>query len=383
MAEQGRSIALVSPRFAPYIGGVERHVEKIACGLLGRGYVVEVVTTDPSHELPPVERRDGLTVRRFPTAGRGQGLLFAPSLGSWLTANASRYQILHAHSYHAPPAMQSAIVSRLTGVPLVITTHFHGTSHYPSHRWIHDIYRPMARMAFNQARALICVTESERRLVDSLLRGRTPIFVIPSGADLDEADSVIPWPKRPGTRLVIVVARLEKYKQVDHVVESLIYLPSNYNLVVVGQGPAREGLESLAASLGVSDRLQILQDLSRPALISWYLAADVAVSISLMEAQGLTIMEAVGAGCPMVLSDIPAHREAEAWVPPGCLSFVAADAHATDIASSIQAAAGGNRCEASKVRTWDRTLDDLIACYDYVLERSSATEPTANPAGKL
>ena len=50
-----RPIALVTHRYAPAIGGVERVVEQLARGLARRGIAVEVLTTDPTGELPAVE----------------------------------------------------------------------------------------------------------------------------------------------------------------------------------------------------------------------------------------------------------------------------------------------------------------------------------------
>ena len=48
-------IAQVCPRYSPYIGGVETHVEEISKRLVARGHEVTVITTDPSGKLPQSE----------------------------------------------------------------------------------------------------------------------------------------------------------------------------------------------------------------------------------------------------------------------------------------------------------------------------------------
>ena len=61
------SVGIVTPRYAPAIGGVERHVEAIALSLAAQDVMVEVITTDPTGLLPAEERRDKVLIRRFRT----------------------------------------------------------------------------------------------------------------------------------------------------------------------------------------------------------------------------------------------------------------------------------------------------------------------------
>src|SRR5690348_12603213 len=106
----GRDIVgLVSPRYAPAVGGVERCVEMLARGLVDQGVPVEVITTDPGGTLPPVEEVDGVLVRRFPTIAHDSVYCVSPQVSGWLRRHAQRYALLHAHSYHAPLALQAAL----------------------------------------------------------------------------------------------------------------------------------------------------------------------------------------------------------------------------------------------------------------------------------
>ena len=124
-----RTVALVAHRYAPAIGGVERVVEALACGLTRRGLDVEVITTDPTGQLAPVEERDGVLVRRFPTVAGDSVFYVAPQLGAWLGRNASRFALIHAHSYHTPLALQAALAAKWAGRPFVFSPYFHGSGH--------------------------------------------------------------------------------------------------------------------------------------------------------------------------------------------------------------------------------------------------------------
>src|SRR5262249_27802038 len=88
-----------------------------------------------------------------------------------------------------------------------------------------------------------------------------------------------------------------------------------------GEGEMREPLEKLAAKLGVSGRVLFLgfrSDVSR--LLA---AADVVVVPSLREGLSITLLEAMGAGKPVIASSIGSQREVAAQgdvvrlVPPG------------------------------------------------------------------
>jgi glycosyltransferase involved in cell wall biosynthesis len=368
--KEGARVALITPRYAPFVGGVERHVEKLALGLVERGVEIEVITTDPTGRLAPFEVRDGVVIRRFHTVARGTTYLLSPALGNWLARHASRFTLLHAHSYHAPLVPQASLVSRLTGVPLVVTTHFHGTSHLPLRRGLHLLYRPVARLVLRQARAIICVTQAEHELLDSRLHLGVPTFVVPSGLDLAEVRETVPHATPPKTKIVIVVARLELYKQVQRVAAALEYLPRDYRLVVVGDGPARREIYRTARDIGHLEQLLVFPELPRQELLSWYLAADAAVSLSLMEAQGLTVMEAMASGCPVVVSDIPAHREAATLVPEGRLTFVPPRAPAAEIARAISAVIehpNGHTTDFDHARSWVTTTQGTLDCYAYAL----------------
>ena len=134
-------VAIVTPRYAPDIGGVERHVEKLARGLVDEGVEVEVLTTDPTGTLPRVERLDDVLVRRFPTLRGDATYYVSPRLALWLLANARRFAVLHAHSYHTPVALSAAIAGLVRRVPLVLTPHYHGTGHSWFRSALHRPYR--------------------------------------------------------------------------------------------------------------------------------------------------------------------------------------------------------------------------------------------------
>lgn len=80
-------------------------------------------------------------------------------------------------------------------------------------------------------------------------------------------------------------------------------------LVVVGDYPADWRRNVLRFAGSTAERISFLDRISDEELAAWYQRATVAVSASLAEGFSLPVIEAIACGCPMVVSDIPAHRE--------------------------------------------------------------------------
>lgn len=113
-----------------------------------------------------------------------------------------------------------------------------------------------------------------------------------------------------GKKLLVAAGRLSHEKNVPVLVQAmagaLAKLPDHHG-VIFGEGPEREATLALIEATGLSGRLHLGGYASN--LSGWFRAAEVFISASLMEGHPNVVIEAAAAGCPLVLSDIPAHRE--------------------------------------------------------------------------
>jgi glycosyltransferase involved in cell wall biosynthesis len=106
---------------------------------------------------------------------------------------------------------------------------------------------------------------------------------------------------------LLTVSRLRRHKNQAAVLRSAALLDRDVRVRLIGRGPQQQTLESLAARLGVPCSVETTAD-------DWTVArayheAAVAVCPSRFEGFGLTPIEAVASGVPVVASDIPPHRE--------------------------------------------------------------------------
>jgi glycosyltransferase involved in cell wall biosynthesis len=137
--------------------------------------------------------------------------------------------------------------------------------------------------------------------------------VIPNGlplADIAGAPMLPSDPvERPASGFVMAAGRLEPEKNFETLIRAIQLVPETRQVLAIlcGDGSRRMAMEEIVARDGTSHRIRIApyaRDL-------WGLMkrADVLVAPSLFEGSPNVVLEAMACGCPLIVSDIPAHRE--------------------------------------------------------------------------
>jgi glycosyltransferase involved in cell wall biosynthesis len=326
-------VALVSPSYLPQLGGVEMHVSRLARELSRLGCEVHVLAQvrHENRNLAPFETDGEIFVHRFPDQTRSDHFLVAPSLWQYLRASGKSFDLIHAHSFHAAPALMAAVATRQ---PYVLSPHYHGVGHTRMARLTHRIYDPLAKYAFHRASAVVCVSSAEADLIRRAYPSCSPrIHIVPNVVESGDLQNAIPYDT--DRAVVLFVGRIEKYKQVDHLIDAVELLSDDIELVIVGDGPERPEIARRASRSGA--RVRVLGRVEDHVLHRWQRTATVAVSLSLNEAFGIVIAEGLAAGASVVASDIAAHREIVVDHSERT-ELVAPNASAHEIASAISRA---------------------------------------------
>jgi glycosyltransferase involved in cell wall biosynthesis len=112
-----------------------------------------------------------------------------------------------------------------------------------------------------------------------------------------------------GVTLIGSTGRLTNQKNYDLLIRALPELPGAH-LAIAGEGPLREDLAGLASELAVRERVIFLGAIPRGDIPAFLCALDIFALPSRFEGLSNSLLEALGAGLPVVVSDIPEQLEA-------------------------------------------------------------------------
>ncbi len=137
--------------------------------------------------------------------------------------------------------------------------------------------------------------------------------LVQNGADFGRVDRVLasrPPMRDPGRFTVLSVGRLDPVKDPVTLVHAFARAPDRGDrLVFIGTGTLDGALADEVNALGLQDRVSFSGLIPRDEVFARCAAADVLVSTSHGEGLPVAVMEAMACGCPVILSDIPQHRE--------------------------------------------------------------------------
>jgi glycosyltransferase involved in cell wall biosynthesis len=383
-------VLLVTPRYFPFMGGIETHVHEVAQRMAATGVDVTVLTTDPSGKLPAREEVGQVTVRRARAWPANKDYYFAPDIARVIAREP--WDLIHCQGIHTlvpPLAMRAAVRAR---VPFVLTFHTGGHSSR-----LRNAVRSLQWMALRpllaRARVLIGVSTFEADFFRRTLRLPADRFVVirnggqlPSldetydvhGAhdahdDAPTASAVTASQERPYP-LIISIGRLERYKGHHRVLAALPYVRREYpeaRLLILGTGPYEPELRRMAARLGMQDATEIrmIHPTDRAGMASTLANADVVTLLSEYEAHPVAVMEALTAHRPVLVAYTSGLQElADAGL-----------ARAIPLHSSPAKAA---RAIIAQLRdplipsdvafpTWQECADKLLAVYEHVVGGSA------------
>jgi len=176
-------------------------------------------------------------------------------------------------------------------------------------------------------------------VTSAMLRGRD-LTVIPSAVDLErfrpglDASQLRGDLRLEGKRVLAFTGRLVPHKGVDVILQALTLLPADVVLVVIGAGPRLPSLIGQAWRLGLEGRVRFCPSVSDEDLPRYLALAEMFVfpSQNRLEGFGLVVAEAMAAGLPVVIADMPGVREV---IEPGKEGLLAEPLIAADLAAKV------------------------------------------------
>lgn len=399
-------IAVVSDHASPLatVGGVDSggqniYVAAIARHLAALGHRVDVFTRREQPDVPEiVEWLPGVRVINVPAGPpvfvRKEDLLpLMPEFGAFVQRFAAeeRYDVVHANFFMS--GLVAAQLKRALGVPFVVTFHALGLVRR-LHQGAADEFPPrriaIEREVMRDADAIVAESPEDREHLVSLYDADPrKVVVVPCGFATDEF-----WPIAPGfarralglpsdVPLLLTVGRLVPRKGVDNVIRGLAVLVRRLGvparLLVVGGNsdvadtvatPEIGRLRAVAKEEGVADRVIFTGRRPREILKLYYSAADAFITTPWYESFGMTAVEAMACGTPVVGSNVGGIKSS---VLDGRTGFLVPPNDSTALASRVQELCCSPRLaermavasvsRAYELFPWERVTKQLAAIF--------------------
>ncbi|HED01024.1 MAG TPA: glycosyltransferase [Proteobacteria bacterium] len=353
----------------PYLsgGGAERQIGYLAPELVRMGHDVHVAYSKEGHlkpELPSVVLHQLKSRSNYDPYLLWQLLRLIRGI---------KPDIIH--TWILQMDILGGIAARLSGVPWIFREPSSAMAYLPT--WKH--------------RLRVWVGSGASAIVSNSLGGdeywKTKLpysrrYVVPNGLPVHEIDRTVaalpPGLAKLEAPIVLYVGRLTSdvsaTKNPQAFLEALACVRQQQNVlgILCGEGSQRSELKVLTHKLGLDADVHFTGHL--PAALVWALMKKASVFVSLSAYEGCpnTVMEAMACGCPLVLSDIPAHSEI---VDENCALFVDSSNIQQTADTIVQALRNADASKARALiakqktqewsiaemaRNWERVYKELI-----------------------
>lgn len=346
-------------------GGAERNLALLCSGLAQRGHEIHVAyfydgahrrTLEEGgallHSLQPFNHRDPRSAWRL---YRLCAEIKPVIIQTWLTQM----------------DVWGGIVARMAGIPWILTeqsvpSDAKGLETRVLH-WANRIREALA----GGAAAIV----SNSRRGDAFWSDRYPAkltWIVPSGIRSDEIEAVSgPLPEEVLSSatgpFVLFVGRLAAEKNVENLVRALILVVQDSPLtgVLCGDGSLRNRLQDEILAAGLAGRIRLLGFVPKQTAWGLMKRARMFVSVSWFEGLPCAVLESIVCQCPLVVSDIPAHRE---FLDEQCAVFIKPD-DPVSIAAGIRSvladpAAAGDRARNAHSRAGQWSIPTFLSRFE-------------------
>ncbi len=350
--------------YPPSVGGSEQVVHRLSTGLAERGHQVEVVTKAHPDRGKTV---DGIPVKGFEITPAD-----LVEYRKWIRKGmqADRWDVVM--TYHSKVWTHLGLIPFDHIAPRWVYAPTEFTDIDSAHPRHLVYYRTVEPLSLKRAARVMLLTQGDvDRAVALAGEGiRDHARVVPNGVDVDHwaegtAGDVLDRHDLPeGPPIVLYVGGLWEHKHPEMLIDALDDLPEHH-LVCAGPTKGRDHeMTARAQDRGVADRVHLLGPVEDEDLRALYHACTVHASASDNEGFGLTYLEAMACGKPVVAQPvgvIPELMETDAVVE----TATTPEGFAKAIAQVTEADASGN-LEIVRRYDWETILDQLEALYEEV-----------------
>ncbi len=384
----------VAPSLSLSWGGPAAVVSNLGQTLAKKGVATTVVTTRGTRGgVNPVDLA-GVETRAFPTGVLGKLWTgYSPALAKSLRKMVGEFDVVHIHELWNHPHFAAYQAANRFRKPYIVSVHGNLGSWAMGHKGLRKrlYFAAIQRRMLNHASALHALTQEEKRQIDAQ-RLVPPVKVISNGIDLQEFQTFPPrdefgnkYPQTLGKTVCLFLGRIHPIKGLDLLANAFAQVRQSHKaafLVIVGPDEMgyRARLEALVYELGVAKDILFTGPLVGRDKLAALIAADVFVLPSYSEGFSVTVLEAMAASLPVVVSRqcfFPEAARAGAGleVETNANALAGALAQLLDQPQRRREMGEQGRRLVTERYTWDRIVDQMLELYQWVIEQHKAGTP--------
>jgi len=272
------------------------------------------------HCLPGADKRDitictyfgsDITSPRTITLFEGNGSLIGFFRVLKAALDTKEYDIIHVHSPHLGLLflVGTLFAHRKFAPSTIITVH----DSYPN-------YKPRNRLMFIPVfvsfQRVICCSRASYESFPVFYRwlAGDRLDVVQNGLDIARVDRIEAntrqRPQQTSDFTIIAISRLVDIKNPFSLLAAFQQSADQTSrLIHIGDGPLRHSLITKSREAGPENRIEFTGLIPREKVFEYLLNADLFISVSRGEGLPISVLEAMACRCPVILSDIPPHRE--------------------------------------------------------------------------
>ncbi len=272
-------ILLISPTFSG-IGGIAQHVQGLTKFLQNEGHEVEIISSENTFTIPI----KGL---------KNPSFMISSFLKSKFKKN---FDIVHAHNIPSALAMKNSSGKKILTIHGIFSEQIeqlHGTT-------TAKISKKYETYALACANAITVISKESLDYYSSL---GYDVYQIPNAIDLDFLSSS---KDRRYQKQVIFAGRLSSEKGIDSLIDIGKKLPSDIELIILGNGPEKQKIKELSKTI---KNVHYLGYQTKEDTLSLIRGSDILIQPSLKEGISSTILESMASETVVIASNVGGNNE--------------------------------------------------------------------------
>lgn len=309
----------ISPSYYPAFrfGGPIQSVHLLNKALVKKGIKVDVLTTNAGLSKTHSAERigqwkdvDGVRVKYLNFIGY-EHYNFSLQILKQIWKIIDDYDLVHITAVWNFPVLAGAIISLIKKKTYIISPRgvFHQEALNSKSALIKKLYFNLfAKYYLKKAAAIHYTSEFEKEESENILK-HNKSFIIPNGTDLSIiAQSAESKPVLNDEKYILILGRIDRIKGFDLLLPALANVFAKFNdlkLVIAGDdaAPYAQEVKKMIEDLKISERIIFTGQVIGEKKWSLYKNAFMFVLPSYSENFGMSVVEAMACGCPVVISD--------------------------------------------------------------------------------